>query len=515
MLRPILRKSAPACLLLALALLAVAPALAAGLPQGQALAKLLERFEAYAEKNRQAFKVPGMAMAVVAGDKVVYAKGLGKTALNGGTPVTPDTIFQIGSTSKAFTAGLMAMMVDQGKVAWDDPVIKHYPSFLMHDPWVTREFMIKDLMAQHTGLAPHAGEFQAFLGYSPEQMIASLQYLEPVASFRSAYAYQNIPFLVAAAIVKRYTGRDYAASLQKMIFAPLGMTRTSVPPAGLPAGGNVTRLHQRRGGKILQLPVEWPHQDWIYKFAPAGGITSTVKDMTQWLRLHLNRGQVDGKRLIKEKTMDFLHTPATPVSAKLGEGGLMQYGQAWVYERHRVPYTMIWHNGDTTANHAMIAFMPEYQAGIVMLSNLGGVDMLDRLARYFCDLYAGAEPEDYGGEELKLVLEREKEYGLPAPPKDALPPQPLKRYAGTYFNPVYQKVAVQARGKDLFLLLGPRKVAIKLLPWSRDDFLAVDVFDPGEPLSMVSFGTGEKGGVDRFVMSVIAHEAGGLFTRVK
>jgi len=503
------------CLLLSLALLAAAPALAAAPPQGQALAKLLARFEAYAEKNRKAFGVPGMSIAVVAGDKMIYGKGLGSTALHGGRPVDLDTVFQIGSASKSFTAALLAMMVDQGKVAWDDPVIKHYPEFLMKDPWVTRQFLVKDLMAQHTGLAPHAGELQAFFGYSAAQMITSLQFLEPVTSFRSAYAYQNIPFLVAAAIVSRYTGRDYPANLQKMIFGPLGMKHTSVPRAGLASGENVTRLHQRHGGEVKQLPRDWPYQDWIYQFAPAGGINSTARDMVQWIRLQVNRGQVDGKRLIKEKTADFLHTPATPVKAKLSQGVLMQYCQAWVYQRQQAPYTMIWHNGDTTANHALMAFMPEYKVGIVMLSNLGGVALLDRLADYFCDLYAGVEPKDYCGEELKELLAREKDYGLPPRPKNAMPPQPLEHYAGTYANPVYKRVTVEARGKELFLVLGPRKTATKLLPWNRDQFLAVDIFYPQEPLSMVNFSTDEKGVVNRFVMSIIAHEAGGLFTRVK
>ncbi len=512
--RLVRRPVALACLLLILALLASVPALAAA-PTGDKLAQIMARFEAYAEKNRQAFGVPGMAIAVVAGDKVVWSKGLGSTALTGGAPVNPETIFQIGSASKSFTAGLMGMVVDKGKVAWDDPVIKHHPSFLMQDPWVTREFLIKDLMAQHTGLMPHAGELQAFFGYSTQQMIASLQYMEPIASFRSAYAYQNIPFLVAASIVGRYTGKDYAANCQNMIFKPLGMNSTTVPAKGLPSGQNVTRLHQRHSGKVVLLPKDWPFSDWIYQFAPAGGICSNVLDMTQWLRLHINRGEVDGKRLMKAETADFLHTPATLTAAKLATGDLFAYCQGWVYARSGAPYTMVWHNGDTTANHAIMAFMPGQKAGIVMLSNLGGVDLLDRLAHYFCDLYTGQEPGDYAGEDLKKMLAAEKEPALPPRPKGALPPQPLKNYAGVYHNPVYKKVTVEVRGKDLVLVLGPRKVAVKLVPWDRDVFVAMDIFDPAEALSQVNFATNGDGKVDQFIMSVIAHEAGGLFTRVK
>ncbi|MCB2227520.1 MAG: serine hydrolase [Desulfarculaceae bacterium] len=508
-----LSRVALACFLLCLSLALAAPARATA-PQGEALAKLFQRFEAYAEKNRKAFGVPGMAIAVVADDKVIWSKGLGSTALKGGAPVNPRTIFQIGSASKSFTAGLVGIMADQGKLSWDDPVIKHYPGFLMHDAWVTRNFLVKDLMAQHTGLAPHAGETQAFLGFTTQQMIDSLQYMEPITSFRSAFAYQNIPFLVGAAMVNRYTGGDYASDLQKLIFTPLGMKSTSVPKSGLTKGKNVTRLHQRHGGKVVMLAKDWAFSDWTYQFAAAGGICSNVMDMTQWLRLHINRGTVDGKEIIKPETVDFLHTPATPAMAKISEGELYQYCQGWVYVRYAAPYTMIFHNGDTTANHTMMAFMPGRKVGIVMLSNLGGVNLMDRLAHYFFDLYVGQEPGDYAGDELKKVLAAEKEAGLPPRPKNALPPQPLKNYAGVYSNPVYKKTVVKVRGKDLVLLMGPKKVEMQLKPWDRDVFVAMDIIDPTEPFSQVNFMNNGDGVVDSFVMSVLANEAGGLFTRV-
>ncbi|MCF8099526.1 MAG: beta-lactamase family protein, partial [Desulfarculaceae bacterium] len=310
--------------LLVLFTLCLSPAQAAPV-QDASLAKTLARFEAYAEKNRQAFGVPGMAVAVVAGDKVVYVKGLGTTALEGGRPVDGDTIFQIGSTSKAFTATMVAMMADQKKLSWDDRVIEHLPSFLMKDPWVTREFLIKDLMAQHTGLAPHAGELEAFFGFTREQMVASLAHMKPVTSFRSAFAYQNIPFLVAAKIVGRHSGMGYGEFLKKKIWQPLGMSRTSLPESGLAVGDNVTRLHRRENGKTVMLAQEWPYKDWIYEFGPAGGINSSVKDMTQWLRLHINRGEVDGKGLVSAANMDFMHTPASPAKTDLASGLLAQY----------------------------------------------------------------------------------------------------------------------------------------------------------------------------------------------
>jgi hypothetical protein len=259
------------------------------------------------------------------------------------------------------------------------------------------------------------------------------------------------------------------------------------------SGDNVTRLHQRRDGKTVLLPTDWPHLNWVYSFGPAGGINSTVKDMAQWLRLHINRGQVDGKRLVSQANMDFLHAPATPVKTDLATGALMQYCQAWVYARQAAPYTMIWHNGDTTANHAMIAYMPGKKVGLVMLCNLGGVDMIDELARYFCDLYSGLEPKDYCGLYLAKLGKQDQESDKPSRPESPLPPQPLERYVGAYFNPIYQKVQVRLAGQGLEMVIGPKKVRLEMRHWNQDMFMAED-------------GSARLLGME--------HEAGGLFTRV-
>ncbi|BEQ13067.1 serine hydrolase [Desulfoferula mesophila] len=499
--------------LLLLCLLGLPPAGAA--PASQAdLQKFLSRFEAYAEKNRRAFGVPGLSMAVVAGDKLVLLKGLGVTALGGGRPVDGDTIFQIGSTSKAFTAAMVAIAADEKKLAWDDRVIEHLPGFLMQDPWVTREFLVKDLMAQHTGLAPHAGELQALFGFGPAHMVASLAHLSPVTSFRSAFAYQNIPFLAAARMVSRLSGLDYAQFLERKIWQPLGMSRTSLPRSGLAQGDNVTRLHRREKGKTVLLPRDWPYQDWIYLFGPAGGINSTARDMAQWLRLNINRGEVEGKRLISAANVEFMHTPATPVKVDLADGALAQYCQAWVYERHGASPTMVWHNGDTSVNHAMIAVLPEAKAGLVMLSNLGGVDMLDNLARYFRDLWGGLEPPDYCAEYLAKLKEADGKSELPPRPKSPLPPQPLERYVGRYANPVYETANVALKGAGLEMTLGPRRVRMELVPWDRDRFLARDPADPEMLNFLVSFEIGGKGLVERFRASGLENEGGGLFRRL-
>ena len=172
--------------------------------------EILTQLEAYAENSRQKWGVPGMAIAVVQNDQVIYVKGFGVKRMGGADSVDPNTVFQIGSTSKAFTAALVAMQVDAGKVKWTDRVIEHVPGFAMYDPWVTREFQVRDLMAQHSGQPAYAGDGLALLGFSADDIVAKMRFLKPVSSFRSEFAYVNNLFLVAADLVHRSSGISWA-----------------------------------------------------------------------------------------------------------------------------------------------------------------------------------------------------------------------------------------------------------------------------------------------------------------
>ena len=184
--------------------------------------------EAYITDGMKAFDLPGLAIAIVANDRIVYSKGFGVRSKAGGAPVDTRTVFQIGSATKGFLATTMALMVDRGKFKWDDRVVDLDPEFQLKDPWVTREFRMFDLMAQRSGLPPYANDALGILGLNRTELIRSLRYVEPVSSFRSTFAYTNVTHILAGRIVAKVDGaKDWNAVLQKEILDPLGMKETT------------------------------------------------------------------------------------------------------------------------------------------------------------------------------------------------------------------------------------------------------------------------------------------------
>jgi CubicO group peptidase (beta-lactamase class C family) len=323
-------------------------------PDAVQLDTLLAAFEAYAEQARVRWGTPGMAVAIVRQDQVIYAKGFGVKKLGGTDPVDPHTLFPIGSTSKAFTSALIALPADQGKLRWEDPVVDHVPAFEVYDPWVTRAFMIEDLMAQRSGMSPYAGDLLAVIGFDAPAIQARIKQVPAVSSFRSRFTYVNNLFLVAAEVIRRHTGMPWGDAVRQRLFEPLGMAESSVGLEAYRAAANVAFSHAVLDGHVAAIPFDAPSLGFAYTYGPAGGVNSTVLDMAKWLRLHLSRGVFEGKRLISEANMRVVHSPETVVEPQaqnplahttLGSTTPF-YCEGWVYSAAH-PYPVIWHNGDT------------------------------------------------------------------------------------------------------------------------------------------------------------------------
>ena len=227
-------------------------------------------------------------------------------------PVDTRTIFQIGSTTKAFLATTLAIMVDRGKLRWDDRVVDLYPDFQIKDPWVTREFRVFDLLAQRSGLPPYANDMLGMLGFDEAALIRSLRYVEPISSFRSTFAYTNITHLLAGRIVAKAAGAaDWDTVLQQELLDPLGMKDSSYTAEAIEAAAN----HAERLSLDPDGTVEVPFTPiFPYDFGGAGNINSNIEDMARWVRLQLGNGTFEGRRIVSPENLAFTRTPKVAMS---------------------------------------------------------------------------------------------------------------------------------------------------------------------------------------------------------
>jgi len=480
-------------------------------PDEQRLKQILAEFESYAQKTMDEWQIPGMAVAIIKDDSVIYAKGFGVKEKGKTEPVTPHTIFQIGSTSKAFTAALVAMMVDEGKVNWKGRVIDYVPDFKMYDAWVTREFMVEDLLAQHSGLPAYSADAQSFFGFDREHVKKSLAFIKPVSSFRSQFAYVNNLFLVAAEIVERKTGKSWEENIKERIFLPLKMSESSYDAKALIEGKDVAAGHNIQNGAVTAVSKEL---NWPYIYGPAGGINSNVIDMSKWLRLQINDGEVSGVRLISEENMNFMHSPKTIAvyDAKKEIGAY--YCLSWIYVDSR-PYPFIWHNGGTTGYHSMVCFWPEPKIGIVILTNESSNKLAEALPKYFADLYFGNPKKDYSKEALDEFnqAKAKAKAEIPKKPENASAPLDLNKYTGVYSNAVYEDVVVELRGGALSVFLGPAKFELPLKHWDRDIFMySIPSLGEGSE-GFVSFTQSADGLIKQMTIDMLQEDGCGVFEK--
>jgi CubicO group peptidase (beta-lactamase class C family) len=482
------------------------------MPDAGRLNEILADVEVYARKEMAAWRIPGMSVAIVKDDAVIFAKGFGVKEEGGSEPVTPRTIFQIGSATKAFTAALVAMLVDKGKAGWEDRVLDHVPDFRMYDPWVTREFMIEDLLAQHSGLPPYSGDAQAFFGFDRKHIKKSLAFIKPVSSFRSKFAYVNHLFLVAAEVSENATGKTWEDNIRERIFIPLKMSQSSCDRDGLMEGKDVATGHNTQGGRVTPVPKDL---NWPYIYGPAGGINSNAMDMTQWLRLHLNDGVVEGVRLVSDENMNFMHTPKTIAAYDPKKERGAYYCQSWIYADDR-PYSSVWHNGGTTGYHSMVIFWPEPKIGMVILTNEASNQLAETLPQYLADLYFSRPVKDHSGEALAAINKSRTEAAEKTPQRPAMvsPPVALDRYVGVYRNDVYKELTVTDKSGSLTVVLGPAQYPLPLRHWDRDIFAYVVPLFGEDAEGFVRFTQAADGSVKQMTIDLLEDDGCGVFERV-
>lgn len=492
-----------------LAVLGIAPSYAR--PEAPDLDRLVQSLDPYIESSRQAWQVPGLAVALVADGKMVWSQGYGVRALGGNQPVTSKTIFQIGSISKSFTSALVAMQVDRGALNWNDRVVDHFPEFRMHDAWVTRECRIDDTMSQRSGMAPYVGDLMAFLGKDRRSILAAMRSIVPVSSFRSEFAYVNNMWLVTAAVLESVTGFTWEQLIERDIFQPLGMTSSSTDRSGLFSAENHASGHRWNGRGMELLADDWPHYDWTYIYGPAGGINSNVEDMARYLAMQM--GQTPQ---LSAASRDRLHQPHTRIQGSQTVSGTEVVVEATSYclgwlRQERTPYPLVWHNGGTSGFRTVAGFVPQANFGIVVLSNTADSNLAEAIMMRAYDLYFGLPEVDYSAQSL-LAWKASR----PKPdqrPKNPTPPASLERYLGNYQHPTYGSAQVVRRGQGLLLTVDGR-LKLELSPWNGDVFACRDA-DGGsdEKTEYVTFLPEPDGSYSGFRATMLEDIAEGLFTR--
>jgi CubicO group peptidase (beta-lactamase class C family) len=348
--------------------------------------------EAYIASGMKGFDVPGVAIGIVAGDKLVYAKGFGVRSKGSAVPVDTRTIFQIGSTTKAFLATTLAIMIDRGKLRWGERVVDLDPDFQLKEPWVTREFRVFDLLAQRSGLPPYVNDGLGMLGLKEASLIRSLRHVEPVSSFRSTFAYTNITHLLAGRIVAKAAGAsDGDTVLRQELLEPLGMKDSSYTAEAIIGAANHAEGYLWTPNGTIEVPFT---QVFPYDFGGAGDINSTIEDMARWVRLQLGNGSFEGRRIVSPENLAFTRTPKVAMSDKIS------YALGWVIQQTQNG-NIVWHDGGTSAFGAYVGMVPDKSVGVIVLTNETNVGFPDAIGLWTLDRILDNPKVDYVADTLR------------------------------------------------------------------------------------------------------------------
>lgn len=477
-----------------------------------ALPKLGEMARAQIESGG----VPGLAIAVVHDDEVVYLEGFGLREMGKPETVDPDTVFQIASMSKPISATVVAALVSKKVVDWSTRVADLAPELQLREPYPTAEVTIRDFFNHRSGLSGTSGDDLEDIGYGRDHVLHQLRYVPPSSSFRAGYSYSNAGLTMGAVAAVRPTGQDWETVAADKLFGPLGMAATSYRHGDFLERQNAAALHVRVEGT------------WAAKFkrdpsvqAPAGGVSSNARDLTQWMRLELGKGVLDGKRVISADALAATHEPLFSQGASPVGGGASFYGLGWgvAFGRHGLSWG---HAGAfSVGGRSLVTLYPDAGLGIVVLSNAFPTGVPEGLADSFFDLvFDGSVRQDYvsawnavyesmfGPESPKIAEAKARFAKAPVPPNPALPDE---AYLGDYVNDYVGPAQVALRNGVLTLVLGPEGArSYPLRHFDRDLFLYVPDPEMPDKLSALSFAVGSDGRAK--AMTIESLDSNGLGT---
>jgi CubicO group peptidase (beta-lactamase class C family) len=471
--------------------------------------------DAWVQRAMTVFEVPGISLAVVKDGRVVVAKGYGVRRLGGPEPVDARTLFGIASNTKVFTATALGILVDEGKVRWDAPVIDYLPWFQMSDPYVTREMTVRDLLVHRSGLGLGAGDLLWWPAstYNRKDVAQRLRYLPLATSFRSAYAYDNVLYLVAGEVIEAVSGMSWESFVQSRILAKVGMTTSNVRHSDATKAGNVATPHAPVDGKVRPIaPFDSDNTN------PAGGINSNAEDMAKWLLVQLAEGQLaDGTALIKPATARQLSTLVTPIPFGGGAPELKElrpnfagYGLGLVLVDYR-GHKLLTHTGGLPGYVSRVAMIPDARLGIAILTNQESTPAFEAIADHIMDAYLGAQTSDWIA--AYQAIEKRAASAVAASAQSATtsraagskPSLPLEQYAGRYRDAWYGDMIIAASGAGLTITFEHTPLLTGTLEhWQHDTFVARWTDRELRADAFVTFALTPDGGVDTVKMRAVS-----------
>ncbi|HTP80123.1 MAG TPA: serine hydrolase [Bacteroidota bacterium] len=433
--------------------------------------------EQYVVRAMHDWETPGLAIAIVRDSTVVYSKGFGVRKMGQSAPVTTKTIFACASTTKAMTAACLGMLVDEGKISWDDRVIDRLPGFQLFDPYAMQQMTIRDLLTHRSGL--DRGDLLWYLSpYDRSEVLRRIKFLRPAWSFRSHYGYQNVMYLAAGELVESVSGESWDAFIAERLFAPLGMNSTSTSTSKLAAFDDVATPHDEVDGTMQ--PIRWPNFDNI---GGAGTVNSNVEDYARWIELNLGGGMFEGRKILSAGVIKEMQTPQTIIPLDSVTNALWPsmhfaaYGFGWTL-RDYLGRKLIQHDGALDGMRARVVLVPEEKLGFVILMNSSRTGLHTAIAYRILDYYLGAPERDWStilltqqnqqDEREKAAEKRKLDSRVPGTKPSAGP----EKIVGTYDHELYGPATISQEGGGLVLGFYPAYVG-EMIHWHFDTYQVI------------------------------------------
>lgn len=468
-------------------------------------------------RTMKTFEVPGLALTIVKDGRVVVAKGYGVRKLGEPAPVDARTLFGIASNTKAFTATALGMLVEEGKIQWDGRVNDYLPWFQMHDPYVTREMTVRDLLVHRSGLGLGAGDLLWWPAstYDRHEIARRLRYIPLATSFRSAYAYDNVLYLIAGEVIEAIGGQSWEDFIASRILAKVGMKSSNVRHSDATKGGNIASPHAPVDGRVRPIaPFDSDNTN------PAGGINSCADDMARWLIVQLAEGQLpDGSRLFSQATSRQLTSIVTPIPLEDFPAELKDvrpnfngYGLGFGLRDYR-GRKLVTHTGGLPGYVSKVAMLPELKLGISVLTNQESGAAFESIVNHVMDAYLQAPQTDWIATYESILARMKKENAsaeqkaISARDAESKPSLSLAKYAGKYRDAWYGDVTISSTGNGLTIQFDKTpSLSGTLELWQHDTFVARWKDRELRADAFVTFSLTPDGAIDRALMRAVSPE---------